>query len=183
MFEDVYAARPDVKNEIKEILMESIEDALKYSTTTVEDEKLIQHFRNALEEQMDMVVETYIDYFSIDELVNILDWAKSSIGRKYAKFHLEMLTPITTKITQNVMFKMIADEEGEDFANEVRADFDNRLESKIGQSCTFEEDCLCGCEGGDPDEDSDILFFGAELEEDNCDTKYTGTNPKNPFLD
>ncbi len=149
MFEDVYAVRPNIKNEIKEILVENIEDALKYATKE-EDEKLVHHFRNAVEEQMDMIVEVYIDYFSVDELINILDWAKSSVGKKYAEFHIQMLTPITSKITQNVMFKMIADEEGEEFANEVREDFNNRLDSKIGQSCTLEEDCLCGCEGGDP---------------------------------
>ncbi len=126
MFEDVYTARPDVKNEINDILMESIEDALKYSASTGEDEKLIQHFRNILEEQMDMIVETYIDYFSVDELVNILDWAKSPVGKKYAEFHIEMLTPITTKIGQQVMFKMIAGEEGEEFANELEQDLKER---------------------------------------------------------
>jgi hypothetical protein len=28
------------------------------------------------------------------------------------------------------------------------------IREKIDQSCSLDEDCQCGCEGGDPDEDT-----------------------------
>jgi len=157
MFEDVYEARPNLKEEIRDSVLQQMDDAIEQAGVVSEEQvKAINLYKVYIEEQLDDIVQMYVDNFTIEELVVVLNWTESDLGKKTTKFSSEKIMPIVFNTLEKVAMKM--------YDEEMKTEFGNCLDSKIGQSCTLEDGCLCGCEDGDPDEDSEIVFLGAELE-------------------
>jgi hypothetical protein len=131
MFEDIYEARPNLKKEIRDSIMEDVEDALKIHGG--DDERVGQYFKEALEEDLDKIVETYLDYFNKDEMIALLNFVDSHLGRKYKKFSIEMMTPITQALIQRTVFRLIRDED-EQIADELEQEYFGKLDARLEEA-------------------------------------------------
>lgn len=186
MFEDIYKVKPNVKEELKEIIQDQIDQAIAHSMEKGEDPRIIDRFSVLLDDELDTVTELYLTNFNTEELVAVIDWTNSDLGKKAVKFSMDNINPIVLGIFNKVLKEMfdgmfddedipeghLKDEWETDLPDLKDFDLYNKKDPKCqlpagpwDKSCTLEEDCLCGCEGGDPDEDSEILFFGEEIPE------------------
>ena len=159
MFEDIYKVRPNVREELKGIIQDQIDLATAPSAQKGEDKRIIERFSELLDEVIDTVADLYITNFTTEELVKVIDWTTSDLGKKSAKFTMEKLNPIVIGIFNTVM-KDVFDGMFDDEDPVSNLGIDGPVKCALpadgpwSDSCTLEEDCQCGCEGGDPEEDN-----------------------------
>lgn len=108
MFEDIIYNDRDLKEEIKEFVSEQIQKGIEQSMKKEENEEwIVKLCEDEMNKNLDHVVQMYTDFFSPDEIAAILDWCKSDLGVRSARFNEEKMTPFILDFFKIVMEKVV----------------------------------------------------------------------------
>jgi hypothetical protein len=107
MFEDIIYNGRDLKEEIRKFVAEQIQRGIEQSINRGNDEWIVNLCEEEMTKNLDNVVQMYTDFFSPDEIAAILDWNKSDLGIRSAKFNDEKMTPFIMGFFNNVMKRVI----------------------------------------------------------------------------
>ncbi len=113
MFEDVLKVRPNVKQEIKDLLVGQVDKAFARKIDEEQDEETLRamnKFKEAVDSKLDDFVKLYTEHFTTDEMIVMLDWAKSDLGIRAEEFNADYIIPQSLGLLENVIDEMVEED-------------------------------------------------------------------------
>ena len=110
MFEDVLKARPNVAQEIKDLLVGQVEKAFAHKIDKEHDEEILRamyKFKEAMDDKLDDFAKLYTEHFTTEEMIVLLDWSKSDLGMRAEEFNAEKIIPQCLEMLQDVIDEMV----------------------------------------------------------------------------
>lgn len=131
MFEDVLKVRPNVKQEIKDLLIGQVEKAFQQKIGEEHDEEALRamyKFKEAIDSKIDDFVKLYTEIFTTDEMIAMLDWAKSDLGIRADEFNANYIIPQCLDMLQVVIDEMVEEDivRDEKYFDEIEARIENQ---------------------------------------------------------
>lgn len=134
MFEDVLKVRPNVKQEIKDLLVGQVDKAFARKIDEEQDEETLRamnKFKEAVDSKLDDFVKLYTEHFTTDEMIVMLDWAKSDLGIRAEEFNADYIIPQSLGLLENVIDEMVEEDMAK--SDEYFANLEAQLEEKTAK--------------------------------------------------
>jgi len=93
LFKDILGEGKDVREELKVVILQGIEDAAEYLREANKDEEEIAEFLEFMDSLIPQYLDLYMRYFTPEEIVKLIEFEREPLLIKMRKFQAEIAGP------------------------------------------------------------------------------------------